>query len=153
MKSNLKQLNTCYQSDPNTANPIIELYKNQLTLKFQLNTEIHGFMQTDIGKITFANCLMFRVGSPNDEGYTSVQEEGIRYSPWNKIDFPQIKWDSFYEVESSDWSSIIDYEGYTNNKLMETVKDKSKFKHFAFFMKEATFECVAESYIEEIPVK
>ncbi len=153
MKNNLKQLNTSYQSDPNTANPNIELHKNQLTLKFQLNTEMHEFKQTDIGKITFVKCLMVRVGSPNDEGYTSAQEEGVRYSPWNKIDFPQIEWGSFYEVESSDWSSITDYEGYTDNKLMETVKDKSKFKHFVFFMKEATFECVAESYTEEIPLK
>lgn len=141
----LVKLNKDYQSDPNIANPRngIEINGQNLILSFELNPYIFNFEEGEIGTIVFYDCYSYRVGSPNDEGFSLSDNE-----LWNNKNFSYIEWDCFYEVQNAPKSYL---EKFT--KLNKAGFDKRKLKHYVFFMKDGTFECLAENYSEKIPVR
>jgi len=135
----IKKLNKNYESDPNIAEPIIRLNDNTLDLSFELNHIIFNFKENQKGHIKFNSCEAFRVGGPNDEGF--YLNDGF----WNKKKIGEIEWNCFYEV----LNTPLEYIGEFYKTKNFEVKYKS-LKHYVFFMKEATFECFAESYKEII---
>ena len=62
----LKKINKNYESDPNTAKPIIELNEDILKLSFELNYFKFSFKEKQKGFIKFHGCKAFRSGIPND---------------------------------------------------------------------------------------
>ncbi len=137
MNIELKKLNKNYQSDPNIAVPQIQLYEDSLKLSFDLNYFTYPFDEGQRGIIKFTKCGGFRIGSPNDESFFTDSN-----SLWNKENFPKLEWDSFYEVIGASQSHIDSF--YKKSNQIENLN------HYVFFMKEATFECLAESFEELI---
>jgi len=128
-----------------------------IILVFDLNYFIYEqFKEGDKGRIIFKDCLMYRVGDPNDEGfYGKNNNSAWKASTAEKLgweNYPEISksigWDNFYEIEGSDWKSITEFGG----TVIKEVENKQEYKHYVFFMKDGTFECVARTYSEEIPM-
>lgn len=140
-KIKLIKLNKNYQSDPNIAEPKVEIQSDKLALSFELNSFIFSFKEGQLGKIVFNNCYSYRVGNPNDEGY--YLNDNVL---WNKNNFPDVEWDCFYQVYDVPVSYFKDFKNLNENQS----NSSAGFNHYVFFMKEATFECLAESYTENI---
>lgn len=144
----LIKINRDYASDPNLAIPMLRIYDNWISLHFPLNYYIFPFHENSKAIIRFENCLMFRSGDPNDEGFYGKNNN----TRWKYEDFSYVEVDDFYVVENSDWQTNFGPDAYINQNLMKDLSiPKEKYKHFVFFMKEGTFECVATDYKEEIP--
>lgn len=138
MNITLKKINTNYGSDPNIAEPVIKLDENNLQLIFPLNYMLFEFKEGQKAMIEFKNVVAFRCGVPNDEGF-DFNDSKI----WNRGNIGRIDWHSFYEATG------VPNE-YFDSFYKINFKDNLKFKHYVFFMKEGTFECLSESYEEKI---
>ena len=137
----LIKLSEDYQSDPNIASPKVKIDRKELTLSFELNYFIFPFKEGQFGKIVFNSCYSYRLGKPNDEGFY-LDENDL----WNKENFPDLEWNCFYEAQGVPTSYIGTFEMIDRGENNLPVK----LNHYVFFMKEATFECLAESYKLEI---
>ncbi|MDB5264657.1 MAG: hypothetical protein JWN64_228 [Parcubacteria group bacterium] len=128
------KINLDQEIDPNTASPKLEIYDRKVKLFFPLRSE-------KLGCIEFINCRGLRSGSPNDEGYYKYND-GF----WNINDYPEIEWHSFYEIKNAP----LEYLNQFYIQGEKTELSNPSLKHYAFFMKEGTFECLAEDYREEV---
>lgn len=137
----LTKLNKHYESDPNVSSPKIRVDQKNLILSFELNYFKFPFKEDQIGEIIFNNCYSYQSGKPNDEGFY------LKDNPlWNKENFPDIEWNCFYEVHGVPDSYVQNFKAVDENQNTSLTK----LKHYVFFMKEETFECLAESYVEKI---
>ena len=134
----LKKINTNYGSDPNIAEPTLRLDENNLKLVFPLNYMLFDFKEGQKATIEFKNVTAFRCGTPNDEGF-DLNDNKV----WNREDIGKIDWHSFYEVTGAP-------KEYLDSFYKIDDQDFSDLKHYVFFMKEGTFECLAKSYKEMI---
>ena len=137
----LTKLNKNYESDPNIASPKVEINQEDLVLSFELNYFKFPFKEDQVGKITFRNCYSYRVGDPNDEGFYLGDNEA-----WNSKNFPSIEWNCFYQASGVPGSYLKNFTVVTQDKNDLPIK----LNHYVFFMKEGTFECLAENYTENI---
>ena len=138
----LKKINKNYESDPNTAKPIIELNEDILKLSFELNYFKFSFKEKQKGFIKFHGCKAFRSGIPNDEGFYLSQN-----IIWNSNVIKNIDFGSFYEAFN------IPKKYYENFYVLNSNNmgiSREELHHYVFFMKEGTFECIANSYQEQI---
>ena len=90
------------------------------------------------GKLIFNNCYMYRLGSPNDHGFYLNQ---FRYGPNN------IEWGEFYELSDSNWRKDFPLDKVV---VDDNLKDNKRLKHYLFFFRDNTFECIAENYDQEV---
>jgi hypothetical protein len=129
-----------YAPDPNVAEPAVEVLNGNVILDFPIQE------QGKLGKILFEECVIYRVGSPNDEGFYSYgfDPKMRNDSSFSKKEFPELEFHSFYKIIGMDWKKGLLGEGVVI--LDGEFKNKNQLSHFVFFMKEATFECVAKSY-------
>ncbi len=157
MSLEFEKLNKNYAPDPNITVPSGVMDGDNLTLTFPLNYFIYKqFKDGDQGKIIFKDCLMYRIGSPNDEGFFIDPKNPGRMknnSRWNYTDFPELEFHNFYIVKNSDWQTSFGPDVIVNKQLKDKIKDPENLNHYLCFMKEGTFECIARSYEEEIPTK
>ena len=68
----------------------------------------------------------------NDEGYYGGQ---YRYK------YTELPWGDFYEIDT-DWKSDF----HKNNLIILPIIDCARLKHYILFLRDNTFECVAENY-------
>ncbi len=136
---NLRKINSNYESDPNIADPEIKLDEDNITLFFALNYFIFKFKEGSVGSIFFKKVRCYRIGKPNDEGFFLNEHE-----LWNKDNFPEgIVWNHFYEAEN------VPKEHFDSFRQVADFEKAEVLHHYVFFMKEATFECLAESFEEK----
>ena len=127
------KLNLNWNAEPNSPDEILTMEREVVRLEFSLNSFLYeNFQERDKGVLEFNNVHKFSLNRMNDEGYFSGK---YRYK---NSDLP---WGEFYVVET-DWE--IDFP---KNNLLILPKGKNKLlKHYIFFLKDSTFECVAENY-------
>lgn len=129
-----KKLNTNWNADPNSPEPKTKLIDNNLNLSFYSNSFL--FDKTnyeDEVTIVFYDVVKYRLGSTNDEGYFRQQ---FRYTN------EQLPWGEFYELYESNWQNDFP----TDEVLIQNFEDIDTLKHFIFFFKDETFECIAKDY-------
>lgn len=129
-----KKLNDNWNAEPNAPYPKISIINNKLIVEFYLNPFIFkNISEGQKGRLTFINCNIYRLGSTNDEGFYKNQ---FRYSPRD------IPWGEFYLLLNSDWAN-----SFPEDKIILNSRLKSDdLKHYLFFFRDNTFECIAESY-------
>ena len=128
-----KQLNIDWNAEPNAPEIKMTVEHTTVTLEFFLNYFVYdSFQEDEKGILTFNRVHKFSLNSMNEEGYFREQ---YRYK---ESDLP---WGEFYELES-DWQNDFP----KNNLILLPNRDNKPLKHFIFFFKDNTFECVAESY-------
>ena len=129
------KLNKSWKADPNIPNPEIYIQDNILNLYFSLNYHIYSDIHKgQKGRLEFNNCYMYRLGSPNDHGFSLGQ---FRYGP------NDIPWGEFYELTETDWKNNFPDDKIIRDKNLE--KD-GQLKHFLFFFRDECFECIAKDF-------
>ena len=130
MKTKFYQLNEGWNAEPNAPNPSIEVRGEDLVLKFRVNPfQFHDFERNEVGILHFVRCERYRLGSPDDVGWHRGRCRFSSLAP---------KWGEFYRVEGDaalleapvDWQSLRPPIGTG--------------KHFLFYFRDDTFECVGE---------
>ena len=127
------RLNNNWNADPNTPEANISINDGTLTLNFYLNYFLNNkFKEGDKGQLTFNNCYKYYFGAPNDEGY---------YRGQHRYKLTDLPFGEFYLLKT-DWRNDFP----ANAKVLNPDFNPNGMKHFIFFLKENTFECVAEDY-------
>jgi hypothetical protein len=90
MKPHFLQLNLGWNADPNAPNPNVEVLGNDVLLSFYVNPfQFKEFEKDEIGFLRFVNCVRFRLGGTNDEGWYRGQCRFSTIAP---------EWGQFYEI-------------------------------------------------------
>jgi hypothetical protein len=127
-----KQLNHGWNAEPNAPAPQIRLCGPDLLLRFILNAfQFQQFEEDEVGVLRFHDCLRYRLGPTNDEGWSRGQ---CRYSGTAPA------WGKFYELtgedpsldEPTDWIMVREAAGAA--------------RHFLFYLRDDTFECISSDW-------
>jgi hypothetical protein len=136
MKPHFLQLNLGWNAEPNAPDPQVEVLGQDIVLRFYVNPfQFEEFEEDDVGFLRFSNCVRFRLGSTNDEGWYGGQCRFSKIAP---------AWGEFYEIAGDDMSTI----GPTDWHAVST-KSTGGLHHFLFYFRDNTFECVAERCVIE----
>ncbi len=121
-------LNIDWNAEPNAPEPEVSTTGAVLRLTFYLNPYAYAAREDERGCLTFSDCRMWRLGSPNDEGWFRGQ---CRYSAFA----PQ--WGEFYALTGNDTlPGPIDWHALPGQGV----------HHFLFYFRDNTFECLAAQW-------
>lgn len=127
------QLNIDWNADPNSPETSIKVEGDTIILDFYLNYFLFDeFKEGDKGQLTFYNCHKYDFDGTNDEGYFLGQH---RYK------YTDLPYGEFYQLNTN-WQTDFP----KNSKILNPDINSKDLKHFVFFFKENTFECVATEY-------
>lgn len=129
-----KKLNNNWNAEPNAPDAKIEKGSSWIELSFQLNPFLFDYIdENDSGFLEFMNVYKYRIGSPNDEGYYTGDFRYIN---------EELPWGEFYELFDSGWETNFPRDAEVENEEL----DKTQLRHFIFFFRDETFECLASDY-------
>ena len=135
MKPVFHQLNAGWNAEPYVPNPVIEVQGRDLVLKFLVNAfQFTDFAEGESGILRFVGCGRYRLGPTNDDGWYDGLCRFSKSAP---------EWGEFYIVQGDaqlldaprDWQTITTTTG--------------SGRHFLFYFRDNTFECVAGDCIIE----
>jgi len=129
------KINKDWNAQPNVPLPKVKVFGNAVQLEFVLNHYLYKkFKQGQKGLLKFKDCYMYRLGAVNDHGFYLGQ---FRYGP------DEMPWGEFYELTESDWK-----ENFPQDRVVvdETLEDRKDLKHYLFFFRDETFECIAREF-------
>lgn len=124
-------LNHGWNAEPNAPEPRTEQRGSDVLLYFLLNAFV--FKQFDVedrGIIRFVRCARYRLGGTNDEGWYRGQ---CRYSSLAP------DWGEFYEIIGPD-----PLRGQPADWV--TIGDSARARHFLFYFRDDTFECISDNW-------
>ncbi|MET4108161.1 hypothetical protein [Hymenobacter sp. UYP22] len=128
-----QQLNHNWNADPNAPEPRLTVTGQTVQLEFYLNAfQFEHFQEGDKACLTFWNCHKYSFNGLNDEGY---------YRGQHRYNYQQLPWGEFYEL-LTDWQ--VDFS--EESMIIGPVSDVAQLHHYVFFLRDNTFECVAESW-------
>jgi hypothetical protein len=136
MKPHFLLLNHGWNAEPNAPDPRVEVVGTDILLRFYVNAfQFEEFEEDEIGFLRFVNCVRFRLGPTNDEGWYRGQCRFSKIAP---------EWGEFYEIFGDDTSTNgpTDWRGVSTNST-------GQLHHFLFYFRDNTFECVAERCVIE----
>ncbi len=133
MKPRFHQLNEGWNAEPYVPSPVIDIQAQDLVLRFHVNAfQFPEFEEGEIGVLRFVRCERYRLGPTNDDGWYGGQCRFSRLAP---------EWGEFYIVQGDagildaplDWQAVAAASG--------------SGRHFLFYFRDNTFECVAKQCI------
>ncbi|UOQ71748.1 hypothetical protein [Hymenobacter cellulosilyticus] len=128
-----QRLNHEWNAEPNAPQPVLTVEGQALQLEFSWNDILfEQFPQAERGCLTFRGCHKYSFNALNDEGYYLGQH---RYTTL------QLPWGEFYEL-FTDWQTDFPPDVV----VLGPAADSARLHHFLFFLRDNTFECVAESW-------
>jgi hypothetical protein len=89
------------------------------------------FEEEDVGFLRFHDCLRYRLGPTNDEGWYRGQCRYSRSAP---------AWGEFYEITGYDFQLNRPTDWVTTNGSPHPAR------HFLFYLRDETFECIASGW-------
>jgi hypothetical protein len=123
------RLNFDWNAEPNAPEAKVDVAGATVVLRFVLNPWLYQqFVEEQRGSLTFAECRRWRLGSTNDEGWFMGR---CRYSGIAP------EWGEFYEIVGDDLKRDVPLDWH------RTGPDKPGARHFLFYLKDSTFECLA----------
>ena len=125
------QITKDWNADP--VSPEIELKLDGIDLIMDIylnHLQFNKYQEGDKVKIRFKNCAEYSLNTCNDEGYFYGQY---------RTNHNELPWGEFYEIKSG-----LDKE--LPNPIEKIQTSNSDRKHFIFFFKDETFECLASDY-------
>ncbi len=139
-KITFQKQNIPFEAEPNIAEPHVEISDDNVTLSFATKNSAND------AELIFIETLMYRIGSPNDEGFYGFgSDPRIKNDTiYSRQNFPTLEFGNFYQVNGVDWKENLLGKG--TQVLDEKYKEGEGFSHYVFFMKDGTFECVAKSW-------
>ena len=127
-----EQLNKGWNAYPNGSESIVERVGDTLTFRFELNPFAYeGVSKGDEAVLTFSGCTRWRLGVTNDQGWFEGQ---CRYSDVAP------RWGEFYEIVGDDPARNAPEDW----RIIGA--DTNTGRHFLFYLRDETFECVADDW-------
>jgi hypothetical protein len=128
--------NIGWNAEPNAPDVRLSTAGNDVTLRFYLNCFLFDrFNEDDQAKLTFCNCRKYTLNSMNNEGYFAGHYRFTNQS---------LPWGEFYEIQTD----LPDEPG-VNFTMLNADADDQRLRHYIFFFRDNTFECLAESFALE----
>lgn len=125
------QITTDWNADPNSPGEELTMNGTDLIIDIYLNYFLFDqYKEGDKVKIRFKKCVEYSLNGCNDEGYFYGQ---YRTNP------DELPWGEFYEIKSG-------LDRKMPNPTVIVTNDNLDKKHFIFFLKDSTFECLASEY-------
>ena len=132
-----RKLNDGWNADPNVPEPSIKLLEGNLLLTFAPNYfRYDEYENVAALTLVFHNCVQYRIGPTNDEGWYRGQCRFSKIAP---------EWGEFYEVSGDLLLSDLD-QCWTPASLVTP----DNINHYLFYFRDDTFECDAESWSKNI---
>lgn len=128
------QLNHGWNAEPNSPGPLVEITSTTLRLSFFLTPFLFEACEEEVAQLTFTGVRRWRLGPTNDEGWYRGQ---CRYGPLVPA------WGEFYEIGGDDPLRDQQYD------WMETIARPPGGRHFLFYFRDETFECLADDWVME----
>lgn len=129
------KLNAGWNADPNVPEPIVRCVGHDVVLEFFLNAYAFGnFEHGSRGVLRFIDCARYRLGKTNDEGWYRGQCRYSKIAP---------AWGEFYEITGPD--PLRDQP----NDWVNVGSPLQGCRHFLFYLRDETFECLARDWIIE----
>jgi hypothetical protein len=125
------QITKDWNADP--VSPEIELKVDGIDLIMEIylnHFQFDKYQEGDKVKIRFKNCAEYSLNTCNDEGF---------YYGQYRIKPTELELGEFYEIKSG-------LDRKLPNPIKKIQNDNSNRKHFIFFFKDETFECLASDY-------
>lgn len=120
-----------WNADPVSPEVNLQIVEEDLVMDVFLNYfAFDNYSKGDKAKIVFINCSKYSLNTNNDEGYYLGQ---YRTNP------SELPWGEFYEIKGGLNSSFPE-------PVVELSNDLNNKRHFIFFFKDETFECLANDY-------
>jgi hypothetical protein len=130
-----RKLNEGWNAEPNAPEPFVEVSGSDILLRFVLNPfAFPQFAPEDKGVLRFLNFSRYRLGATNDEGWYRGQ---CRYSSAAPT------WGEFYELNGMD-ARLNEPKDWKAAK-----RESGASRHFLFYFRDATFECIAADWVLE----
>jgi hypothetical protein len=126
-----KQLNYGWNAEPNSPQPVVEVEGSTVRLSFFLNPFQFEAGEEEVAQLIFTGARQWRLGATNDEGWYLGQCRYTGIAP---------KWGEFYEIVGDDplRSEPLGW--------MRTVTGAWDGRHFLFYLRDETFECIADDW-------
>ncbi|MCR9240810.1 MAG: hypothetical protein NXH87_05465 [Rhodobiaceae bacterium] len=132
MPFDFNKLNHRWNADPNDPYPSAQISGADVTVKFLLNIFLYPiFQEGETGSIIFKNCSKYRLGETNDEGWYLGQCRFSKLLP---------EWGEFYELSGD--KHLLD----APNDWQEIAQAPEAQRHYLFYFRDETFECVADRW-------
>lgn len=130
----IQKLNKNWSAEPSFPLETITRTDDGIEVNFELNSLPYEYIEEgEKGKIEFYEVYAYRKAAPN------LEEISKRKIPL-KVD--QIPFGDFYELLDSKWKTDFP----SDKIIVDETKKTSKLRHFLFFLKDTTFECLASDY-------
>ena len=127
----LIQLSNNWNAHPVSPEVNLQIVGKNLIMEIYLNHYMFdSFVEGDKARITFENSSKYSLNSCDDEGY---------YYGQYRINWKQLEWGEFYEI-------ISGLERKLPKPIAQLSDDSDNKRHFLFFFKDETFECLADNY-------
>lgn len=124
--------NRGWNADPNAPEPTTSAENHDVLLRFFLNHwRFKEFKEEEVGILRFRSCSRYRLGPTNDEGWYMGQ---CRYSG------KAPEWGEFYEIAGNDPDRDLPRD------WMSVGPTSTNERHFLFYLRDDTFECLAETW-------
>lgn len=139
IRLSFRKLNEGWNAEPNAPNPRVAVSGRDLVVRFLLNPfRFESFVEDDEGVLRFEDCVRYRLGATNDEGWHRGQCRYSKLAP---------EWGEFYELVGPD-PHLMDPLDW---KVASGVSTSS-LRHFLFYLRDETFECMAADWaFEQVP--
>jgi hypothetical protein len=126
-----KRLNDGWNAEPNAPDPKVSIRLSQVQLSFLLNCFTYEADKNETGCLTFNDCSTWRLCPTNDEGWYAGQCRYGKSAP---------AWGEFYELVGQDDLRMtpVDWQ-------IPASPDSGK-RHFLFYLRDETFECIASEW-------
>jgi hypothetical protein len=126
------KLNGDWNAEPNAPEPEVEQSADTVILRFYLNPWLFPqFSDEDVGALRFTGCSGWRLGRTNDEGWYMGQCRYSRIAP---------AWGEFYEILGDDPRRNAMNDWHQIGPALNAER------HFLFYLRDETFECVATNW-------
>lgn len=130
----IQKLNKNWSAEPSVPLETIKRTDDGIEVNFLLNSLPYEYIEEgEKGKLEFYDVYAYRKTASN------LEEISKRKIPL-KVD--QIPLGDFYELLDSKWKTDFP----TDKIVVDESKKTSKLRHFLFFLKDSTFECLASDY-------
>ena len=130
-KINYNRISIDWNADP--ISPEIELNQIGFDLTMDIYLNHYAFENYKVGdkaKIRFINCSIFSLNTCNEEGY---------YYGQYRTNANELPWGEFYEIKSGLSRELPE-------PVVQLSTDLINKRHFLFFFKDETFECLADDF-------
>lgn len=132
MSTTFIQLNEGWNAEPNAPDPRVEWLGNDLRLTFLMNAlKFPQYDEDDVGEIIFSDCVRYKLGTLNDEGW---------YRGQGHFRDVQHEWGEFFEVHGD-----LRLEQVPGGWQVRDAA-ATETMHFLFYFRDNDFECDARSW-------